>query len=494
MKYFSTAIHPAFTVGKTDPRLFGSFVEHMGSVIYNGIYQPGHPHANEKGWRMDVLELLKKLNLGIVRYPGGNYISSYRWEDTVGPSRAHTLNLPWREMETNEFGLHDFFDWLHELGAEPMMTVNLGTRGALEAADLLEYCNIEKGTKFSDWRISNGAQTPFGVKLWCLGNELDGEWQMGHKPAKEYGRLANITGQLMHRLDPDLKLACVGSSSTLLENYPEWNRKVLMQCFDQVDYITLHRYLSKAGIDTPDYLCQPVDMDQMIGTIAGVCDYVATCKRSDKKIAISFDQWNVGPVIADGDLGEWPIGPMRDYISFTFEDALVFAGMFFALIRHADRVKVACQALIVNDLGLVLANDEGAYPNSTYAVFKLMSDCARGTVFTARSQGDTLSTRTMGEQPVLDVLVVRGDDGMLRMFAINRTEDTVEWTVSLPGLIEEGMQPTAQMLHAPLDARNSLAVPDRISLQPAECPVIKGSELSGHAVPYSLTMWTLPAR
>ena len=491
MKYFTTALHPAFSVGRTDPRLFGSFVEHMGSVVYNGIFQPGHPCANEKGWRMDVLELLKPLNLGLIRYPGGNYTSSYRWEDTVGPNRAHTLNFPWREMETNEFGLHDFFDWIKELGAEPMMTVNLGTRGALEAADVLEYCNAPGGTKFSEWRRQNGAEEPFDIKLWCLGNELDGEWQMGHKKPKEYGRLANITGQLMHRFDKNLKLACVGSSSTVLKNYPEWNRKVLMECFDEVDYITLHRYLNKQGIETPDYLCQPLDMENMIRTVIGACDYVAACKRSDKKICISFDEWNVGPLVGDGDIGDWPVGPMRDCISFTFEDALVFAGMFFTLLRHADRVKLACQSLIVNDLGLVMANDEGAYPNGTYPVFKLLSDCARGMVYEARSTGDTLHTETMGDQPALDVLTVKGEDGVLRVFAINRTPEEAAWTVHAAGLAAANAATAAQMLHAPLDARNSLDAPNTIALQDAEAPAWDGATLTGRVAPYSLTMWTV---
>ena len=277
----------------------------------------------------------------------------------------------------------------------------------------------------------------------------------------------------------------------MLKNYPEWNRKVLMECFDEVDYITLHRYLNKQGIETPDYLCQPLDMENMIRTVIGACDYVAACKRSDKKICISFDEWNVGPLVGDGDIGDWPVGPMRDCISFTFEDALVFAGMFFTLLRHADRVKLACQSLIVNDLGLVMANDEGAYPNGTYPVFKLLSACARGMVYEARSTGDTLHTETMGDQPALDVLTVKGEDGVLRVFAINRTPEEAAWTVHAAGLAAANAATAAQMLHAPLDARNSLDAPNTIALQDAEAPAWDGATLTGRVAPYSLTMWTV---
>ena len=490
MLRFETTVHPAFVVGRTDPRLFGSFVEHMGSVVYHGIFQPGHPSADAHGWRTDVMELLKGLHLSVVRYPGGNYTSAYRWEDTVGKNRKPTLNLPWREMETHEFGLHEFFAWLSELGAQPMLTVNLGTRGAMEAADLLEYCNMESGTKFSDMRRENGADKPFSVKMWCLGNELDGSWQIGHKRAKEYGRLAEITGQYMRRFDPDLELACVGSSSTQMENYPEWNRKVLMQCFDQVDFITLHRYLSKKGLNTAAYLSSPADMDRMIETVTRACDYVAACYRSKKKIRISFDEWNVGPVEADGDLGIWPVGPMRDCISFTFEDALVFAGMMLSLLRHADRVAIACQALLVNDLGMVLCDGRGAWPNSTYPVFQLLSEYGRGTVLETRGTGDMLDTEAYGSQPALDVYAVRSEEEV-RFFAVNRMPEKVRWTIHTSGFSEFNGEIQAMEIHAPLEVRNSLEKQDAVRVMSAEVPMRHGETLEGEVKPYSLTLWRI---
>lgn len=487
---FQTVVYREAKVGRTDPRLFGTFVEHMGSVVYNGIYQKGGPLSNDKGYRTDVLRLLQQLNFSVLRYPGGNFTSAYRWEDSVGRDRQATLNYAWRELEPNEFGLHEYADWASNFeNAQTMMTLNLGTRGALEAVDLLEYCNHPSGTKMSELRRKNGADKPFGFKMWCLGNELDGEWQMGHMPAKEYGRLADVTAQLMRQLDPELELACVGSSNITLDNYPEWNRKVLMQCYDQVDYITLHKYLTRKDVDLSSYLCLPLQVDGMIETVASVCDYVASCKRSKRRVNISFDEWNVGPVEPDGTIGEWLVGPSRDCVSFTFADTLVFAGMMTSLLRHADRVKIACESLIVNCNGLVLTEDGGAYPNGSYPVFKLFSDLARGTVMQSFSSGAALDTTSFDRQPALDTLVVRADDGKINAFAINRTVQDVVWKLRLPE--ETPLSASASILKAPLDARNSLEHPDTISLRPGTAPALSKEQAEGIVPAYSLCAWTI---
>lgn len=490
MKQFTTVVRKDYLVGTVEDRLFGSFVEHMGSVVYNGIFQPGHPQSDENGFRTDVLDLLKPLALTAIRYPGGNYTSAYRWEDSVGPDRLPTLNLAWREFEPNTFGLHEFMHWNSRLGVQPIMTVNLGTRGAQEAADLVEYCNFSKGTRWSEMRRRNGAEMPFGIRTWCLGNELDGEWQMGHKSAAEYGRLAAITGQLMRRLDPALELICVGSSNVTLDNYPEWNREVLMECYHEVDKIALHKYLSKKGMDTTDYLCSPVVMDQMIDTVVSTCDYVGSVKRSRKKIDISFDEWNVGPVVADGDIGEWETGPMRDCISFTFEDVLVNAGMFFALLRHADRVKIACQSLLVNDLGLVLADDRGAYPNGIYPVFMALSRYARGTVMKTVDFGFCISTDSFDRQSALDTLVVKNDEHSFHSFAINRTGEDVVWKLDMRDA-GKGYKVTARTICVPLETCNSLENPSAILFQEDISPVWEDGAAEGVVRAHSLTMWTI---
>src|SRR3954471_4110043 len=173
-------VDPRFPVGPINRRLFGSFVEHLGRCVYEGIYEPGHTTADEEGFRQDVIDLVRELGVTMVRYPGGNFVSGFRWEDSVGPKedRPRRLNLAWHSTETNEVGLHEFASWLDKVGSELMLAVNLGTRGTLEALDLLEYSNISGGTALSDQRIANGATDAFGVKMWCLGNEMDGPWQL----------------------------------------------------------------------------------------------------------------------------------------------------------------------------------------------------------------------------------------------------------------------------------------------------------------------------
>ena len=284
-----------FIVGEIDKRIYSSFIEHLGRAVYGGIYEPTHPEADELGFRKDVMEFVKKLDVPMVRYPGGNFVSGFNWEDSVGPrdKRPKRLDLAWFTTETNEVGLHEFAEWSKKAGSEIMYAVNLGSRGPEEARDIVEYANHPSGSKFSDMRIANGQKEPFGIKLWCLGNEMDGPWQMGQKTAQEYGRIANEAAKMMKWVDPSIELVACGSSSSEMPTFGSWEMEMLEECYENIDYVSLHRYYGNPTGDTPGFLARTMDMDDFIKTVVSICDAVKGKKHSKHQVNLSFDEWNV---------------------------------------------------------------------------------------------------------------------------------------------------------------------------------------------------------
>ena len=362
MRKALVTLHPDFILSAVDPRLFGGFAEHLGRHIYEGIYEPGHPTADEQGFRGDVVELVRELDMPVMRYPGGNFVSGYNWEDGVGPRelRPTRLDLAWNSTETNQFGTNEFVDWCRKVGTEPMLAVNLGTRGAAAARDLVEYCNHPAGSAGSDLRRSHGYEQPHGVKLWCLGNEMDGPWQIGHKTAAEYGRLACEAAKLMKWTDPTIQLVACGSSGRGMSTFGAWELEVLDHTFDHVDYLSIHTYLGNAEGDTASFLAKPDGMDDFIGETVALCDAAAARRRSGKRLMLSFDEWNVWyhshqhPKPA-----AWSQAPHLIEDVYTFEDALCVGGMLISLLNHADRVKIACLAQVVNVIGAIMTEAGG---------------------------------------------------------------------------------------------------------------------------------------
>ena len=266
MKKAKIILDKDYVISQIDKRIYGSFVEQLGRGVYTGLYEPGHPTADENGFRGDVIELVKKLNVPVTRYPGGNFVSGFNWEDSIGPKdkRPARLDLAWKTTETNEFGLHEFCEWAKKANTEVMYAVNLGTRAPMDARNLVEYANHKSGTYYSDLRIANGAADPLGIKLWCLGNEMDGSWQMGAKTAVEYGRTANEAGKLMKWTDPSIELVACGSSSSGMPTFGSWEWTVLEEAYHNIDYLSLHRYYGNPHNDTPDFLASTMDLDDFI--------------------------------------------------------------------------------------------------------------------------------------------------------------------------------------------------------------------------------------
>ena len=425
MKQAKIIIDKDFQVSPIDRRIYGSFIEHLGRAVYEGIYQPGHPTADEQGFRKDTLELVKEIGVPVVRYPGGNFVSGYKWEDGVGPKedRPKRIELAWTVVETNEVGLNEFSDWAKKADAEVMMAINLGTRGVAEAMELLEYCNLDQGTYYSELRKKHGYEKPHNIKLWCLGNEMDGPWQIGHKTAEEYGRLANETAKVMKGLDPSIELVACGSSNSGMPTFGQWEATVLEHCYDSVDYISLHTYYGDGDKDTPTFLANNLDMDRFITDVANICDYIKAKKHSKKTINLSFDEWNVWYHSWDHDqnMERWTQAPHQLEDIYDFQDSLLVGSMLITLLRHADRVKIACLAQLVNVIAPIMTSDTGAWRQTTYYPYWLTCKYGQGTVLQTLVESPTYRNKKFGDVPFVDSVTVYNDkEDELVIFAVNK--------------------------------------------------------------------------
>ncbi len=458
-----------FIVGKVDERIYGSFIEHLGRAVYNGIYEPTHPTSDDKGFRGDVMELVKQLNVPIVRYPGGNFVSGYNWEDGIGPKekRPRRAELAWHTIETNEVGIDEFQEWAKRAGSQVMQAVNLGTRGPEEARNLLEYCNFPKGTYYSDLRRANGFEEPFDIKVWCLGNEMDGSWQICSKTAEEYGRIACETAKVMKELDPSIELVACGSSGLGMSTFGKWEATVLEHTYDYVEYVSLHNYYSNADEDTPAFLASSLDMDQFIKSVAAICDYVKAIKRSDKTIYLSFDEWNVWfhSNEADKKLQRWQIAPHQLEDIYNFEDALVVGCLLITLLKNCDRVKMACLAQLVNVIAPIMTENGGpAWVQPIFYPFMHVSNYGRGVALTPVVSCDSYSTKKRKEVPFVESIAILNEDkSELTVFAVNRSlTDCIELEINLRDFVGATLIEHIVLEHEDLKAVNSSTEPDKV--------------------------------
>jgi len=456
-------------VGDVDKRLFGSFIEHLGRAVYGGIYEPGHPEADERGFRKDVLALIRDIDVPVVRYPGGNFVSGYNWEDGVGPveSRPRRLDLAWRSVEPNWFGTNEFMDWCVRANTAPMMAVNLGTRGIEAARDLLEYCNHPAGTYWSDLRRKHGYEAPHAVKLWCLGNEMDGPWQIGAKTATEYGRLAAETAKVMKWVDPSIELVACGSSGRSMPTFAAWEAEVLEHTYNHVDYLSLHTYYGNQADDLPLFLAQSVLMDRFIEEVVAVCDFVKAKKRSKKNIQLSFDEWNVWYHSHHPDtlLASWQVGtPFLEDI-YTFEDALVVGCMLISLLKHADRVKIACLAQLVNVIAPIMTrNGGGAWCQTIFWPYLHASRYGRGRVLDVTLDAPTYAAGDVSDVPYLEVTATHDPEGdTVTIFAVNRNlTEPLELAATLGGFAGYRVLEHLVLTHVDPKATNTEAEPERV--------------------------------
>ena len=467
------------TVGQLDRNLFGSFLEHLGRAIYEGIYDPGSKLSDSNGFRKDVMDEVRQMGVPIIRYPGGNFVSGYNWLDGVGPkeSRPQVLDKAWNSLDSNQFGTNEFMTWCKAVGTEPLMGLNLGTGTAEEAAALVEYCNVDGGTKWSDLRRKHGYAEPHKVQRWCLGNEMDGPWQIGHMTATEYGLKAQDAARQMHAVDPSLKLIACGSSGPGMPTYLEWDREVLEQCYEYVDALSLHRYIGNSkeetGGDSSKFLAMNLSMEQQIAETLAVCDLVQGHQRSKKKLWLSFDEWNVWYRMRGGDAGN---GHRKDAPHlleeiYDLEDALLVGGFLNTLMRNAGRVKLACLAQLINVIAPIMTNSNGLFRQTIYYPYNWALQFARGSVLEVLVESPTYDVSGMGQVPYLDVVATTADDGKVSVFILNRDlarSHAVElnWESGSPSRVLASWVLTG----ADLKAFNGFDAPQRVAPQAAPKP------------------------
>jgi alpha-N-arabinofuranosidase len=494
--------------GRTDfdRRVLGSFLEHLGRAVYTGVYQPGSPLADAKGFRTDVAREVKELAVPIVRYPGGNFVSGYNWLDGVGPKaqRPTVLDRAWNTLESNQFGTNDFIDWCGVVGAEPLLGMNFGTGSVESALAYVEYCNHPRGTRWSDLRRGHGYEQPHGVKYWCLGNEMDGPWQIGQLQAREYGRKARDAAKQMRVIDPKLQLIACGSSGTFMPTYLAWDREVLEECYDQVDGLSLHAYYGNtqelSGNSAARYLAMNLDMDRHIQEVAAVCDYVRGLQRSSKRLWLSFDEWNVWYRARDGQAtdGRGAAAPRLLEEVYNLEDALLVGGFVNTLLRHSDRVRVGCLAQLVNVIAPLVTNDQGVLRQSTYYPYAWALRYAKGRVLDLRVESETYPITPTGLQadfaragdvPFVDVVATLDEPArqaavlVLNRDLSNARELTLEWDDVVPTRVLA----CETLTGTDLKAFNTFEAPRRVVPQ-ALPPPVAGARMTLTLPPRSYTV------
>ena len=432
-------VNKSSKIDKIDRRIYGSFIEHLGRAVYEGIYDPQHPSADDMGFRSDVIDLIKELNVPVVRYPGGNFVSGYNWEDGIGDKskRPRKLDLAWLSVETNQVGIDEFQEWAKRVGTDVMMAVNLGTRGPDEARALIEYCNGETDTYYANLRRQNGFEKPFGFKIWCLGNEMDGDWQICHKTAEEYGRAATETAKVLKWVDSSVELVACGSSDPNMPTFGEWERTVLDHTYDYVDYLSMHCYYGNKAQNTPDFLARAEDMDRFIKTTAKICDEIKEKKNSSKTVNLSFDEWNVWYRTKDEEktAEKWLVAPHLLEEKYNFEDALLVGCMLITLQNNCDRVKIACLAQLINVIAPIMTeNDGGAWKQTIFYPYMYASLYGNGEALKSLVECSSYKSKEGWDIPYLCTSTVYNESkDEVVIFAVNRSLDE-DMELSIDGL------------------------------------------------------------
>jgi len=448
--------------GEIDKNIFGNFIEHLGRCITGGIFDEGSPLSDKAGFRKDVLGAVKELNVPMLRWPGGNFSSNYNWRDGIGPrdKRPPRLEMAWGTVEDNRFGTHEFMDYIDQVGAEPYICLNLGTGTWTDAQQWIEYVNGSQDTEITRLRKKNGRDKPWKVKYWGLGNEMDGYWQMGHRSASDYAAFALETAKLAKLTDPDVKLIAAGASNYRAgSDWISWNRTVLESLRDYADYISIHLYVGNAANDYADFVASPIEMDQKIDILAGLINAAMSQRtdhvtgqpmRDNRKLHIAFDEWNVW-YRARGDSQR---GRRILEEHYNLEDALVVAGFLNSLVNHADVVKIANMAQLVNVIAPIFTNDKGLFLQTIYFPLQLFSRNVKGNSLEVLIDSPVYKSRRFDRVPYLDASASL-DGADLVVNVVNRHQDqAIEAVIGLEDKSFAGAVSVAEVNGPDIKAQN----------------------------------------
>ncbi|MBR3305562.1 MAG: alpha-L-arabinofuranosidase [Christensenellaceae bacterium] len=500
IKKASLTVDRSFRIDTIDQRLFSAFLEPIGPTISGGYFRPGHPMSDEQGFRADVLKRIKELGIPAIRLPGGNFVSGYDWRDSIGPldKRKAFLDLAWRQIDTNRFGLDEYMDWCRKAGSDPMYTLNLATLDLKASAACVEYCNHEKGTYWSDLRRTYGHESPYGIKTWYLGNEPDGPWEIGNMKSREYGKKAREMAKMIKWICPDAETVVCGSSSPLLRSYPMWDVEALDECYELVDYIGIHQYHLAPRGDVAQMMAGSELMESFIKTTIATCDLIQAKYRHPRKMKISFDEYGLGfsreqvfphhgrgGQIPNEVFGEFmpsnyahpfyefdpeydpekPMKPRRDDDGFDpMIGAIGDASSLLLMLKYADRIKIA---VMTGGLGCIGYDDEKTWLRPTYYILSDLINYARGTALIPALDTPTYSTEGFNindfhqappyeKVPYIQAIAVDNEDGEhVTVFAINRAEkEDIPFEIDVREL--EGYELVS---HTVLETKDGKAVP-----------------------------------
>ena len=516
-------VHPSFKIGEISPRLFSTFLEPIGTMVNGTMYNPKHPTADEQGFRTDFIGGLKGTGMPACRLPGGNFVSAWQWKDSIGPKDQRKVHLDpaWYQFIPNDVGHDEYLQWAEKVGTEPLYTVNLGTGTFQDAMDIVEYTNFEGGSYWSDLRKKYGHEKPYGVKTWYLGNEMDGPWQLGSwdKDPRGYGVRCNEVSKAMKWIDASIETAVCASSALFMDHYPTWEETVLQECYETVDYLSMHHYHSAPPGDWNALLGGSAYYEDFINTEIAMCDLVGAKCRSPKKIMLSFDEYGCmvrpnsplhpGYGYHNMARSHYRFDPKRPYLRHDPDNmpdrqfpggdmlhALSMLSVQLAFLRHADRVKIGC---MTGGLGaLCSASHDHVWKSASHYAFMDMINFAKGTSMQTDVQSETYdipgyaiddTSQYYDKEGITYIDAASAWDQnaeTLAIFMINRNQETeYPIRVDIRGFEEYNFVKHVELHSADIDMKNSFEEPENIKPVLKTGGTFENGIYSGHAKPLS---------